>query len=185
MTKRLLLREDRGGSSVSSIEEARRTRSVETLTRAHRPYLQALARKLCRGHFDADDLVQEVLVKTMQAGIPEGADDRAWLSRVMHNLFIDWVRRRSTRREDELVDAPAPVADEGAWWQALTAIEVRAELAQLPEDQRITFELFAFEGKSYDEIAAALGIAKATVGTRILRARVKIRDLLIARCGRG
>ena len=185
MTKPTLLREDQTGSSVSSIEEARRTRTIDALTRAHHPYLAGLARKLCRGHFDADDLVQEVLVKTMQSPIPDGADERAWMSRVMHNLFIDWVRRRATRREDALTDVPAPIADDDAWWQALTADDVRAELAQLPEDQRVTFELFAFAGKSYDQIAAALGIAKATVGTRILRARAKLRDLLIARSRHG
>ncbi len=167
------------------MEDARKTREIEQLTRAHRPYLEGLARKLCRGHFDAEDLVQEVLVSTLRSPIPTGADERAWLSRVMHNKFIDWVRRRATRREEELVDAAAPVAEEEAWWLALTAEHIRAELAQLPDEQRVTFEMFAFDGKSYDEIAAALGIAKATVGTRVLRARTKLRDLLIARCRHG
>lgn len=181
MSKPPLLREDATEASVRSIEEARQNRKIEQLTRAHRPYLEALARKLCRGNFDADDLVQEVLVKTMQATLTDVADERAWMARTMHNLFIDWVRRRATRREDELIEAPAPVAEEEAWWQALTAAQVRDELAQLPAEQRLTFELFAFENKTYDEIAAKLGIAKATVGTRILRARAKLRDLLIAR----
>jgi RNA polymerase sigma-70 factor (ECF subfamily) len=49
----------------------------------------------------------------------------------------------------------------------------------------MTFELFAFEGRSYDDIAAALGIAKATVGTRILRARQKLRELLTMERGDG
>lgn len=117
----------------------------------------------------------------MQATLTDVADERAWMARTMHNLFIDWVRRRATRREDELVDAPAPLPDEEAWWQALTATQIRAQLALIPTEQRVTFELFAFDGKTYDEIAAKLGIAKATVGTRILRARAKLRELLIAR----
>lgn len=44
----------------------------------------------------------------------------------------------------------------------------------------MTFELFSFEGRSYDAIAADLGIAKATVGSRILRVRDKLRALLSA-----
>ena len=185
MPKTSLVREDSPEASVSSIEEARRKRQIEALSREHGAYLLALARKLCKGHFEPEDLVQDVFVKTMRTPIPDGADQRAWLARVTHNLFIDWIRRRNTRREDELTDAPAPVPEERAWWQALTADQVRATLAKLPEDQRVTFEMFAFQGKSYDEIAAALGIAKATVGTRILRARTKIRDLLIAERGDG
>ena len=39
--------------------------------------------------------------------------------------------------------------------------------------------MFAFDGKSYDEIAVAQGIAKATVGTRILSARLRIREILV------
>jgi RNA polymerase sigma-70 factor (ECF subfamily) len=188
MSKTSLVREDPPEASVSSIEEARRARHVEALSRAHGDFLRALARKLCRSHFDPDDLVQDVLVKTLRSPIPDGADERAWLARVMHNLFIDWIRRRNARREDALTEAvtPTPAApEEKTWWQALTIDEVRATLARLPEEQRVTFEMFAFEGKSYDEIAAALGIAKATVGTRILRARMKIRDLLIAERGDG
>jgi len=181
MSKPPLLREEATGTSVRSLDEARENRRIEQLTRAHRPYLQALARKLCRGNFDSDDLVQEVLVKTMQATLTDVADERAWMARTMHNLFIDWVRRRATRREDELFDAPAPIPEEEAWWQQLTTAKIREQLALIPTEQRVTFELFAFEGKTYDEIAAELGIAKATVGTRILRARAKLRELLIAR----
>ena len=58
-------------------------------------------------------------------------------------------------------------------------------LRACPEEQRITFELFAFHGKSYDEIAAKLKIAKNTVGTRIMRARSKLRELFTAERGDG
>ena len=67
------------------------------------------------------------------------------------------------------------------WWEELTACEVRAVLACVPDEQRITFEMFAFDGKSYDEIARQLHIAKATVGTRILRTRNRLRVLLTER----
>ena len=70
--------------------------------------------------------------------------------------------------------------DDRAWWESLTEESVRAQLQRLPVDQRRTFELFAFEGKTYDQIATQLGIAKATVGTRILRARLRIREVLVA-----
>ena len=181
-----VLREERQESSVVSLEDARRRKELEALSRAHGDYLRGLAHKLCRSQLDPDDLVQDVFERTLRSPIPPGANERAWLSRVMSNLFIDKLRRRNARREDPIEAEPAMVRPEpGAWWEALTAEDVRAQLARLPAEQRETFELFAFERKSYDDIAAALGIAKATVGTRILRARQKIRELLAKERGDG
>lgn len=192
MTKTPVLREDPPGASVESLDDARRRRRLAELTSLHRSYLEALARRLCRDQIDPEDLVQDLFEKTYRAAqpIPEGVNERAWLSRVLHNLFIDKVRQRNSRREDPLDDprAQAAATDDagpGAWWHTLTADEIRATLARLPEDQRVTFELFAFERRSYDDIAAALGIAKGTVGTRILRARQRLRELLTQERGDG
>jgi RNA polymerase sigma-70 factor (ECF subfamily) len=156
------------------------------LSRAHGSYLLGLARKLCRRHHDPDDLVQDTYVRAIASPIPDGANERAWLSRVMHNLFIDWIRRRDARREDELTDVPAATPTEAeAWWLSLTHDDVMRVVERLPEDQRTAFKMFTFDNKSYDEIAAAQGIAKATVGTRILRARVRIREILAEERGNG
>lgn len=159
-----------------SLDAARDKRRADELMRRHGDYLHG-----CRGHLDPEDLVQDVLEKAVRApdAIPPDANERAWLSRVLHNLFIDRVRRKHTRREEPIeADPPASEAEEHPWWQALTADDVRAALARIPAEQRETFELFAFDHLSYDQIAARQGIAKATVGTRILRARTKLRELL-------
>ena len=174
-----VLREEAAHPSVTSLDDVRHRKQVEALTRAHGDYLRGLARRLCRSQIDPDDLVQDVLEKAIRNPIPSDVNERAWLSRVMQNQFIDLIRRATTRREDALADeAPAAPVEREAWWLALTADDIRAQVAKLPDEQRATFALFAFEHRSYDEIAAELGIAKATVGTRILRARQKIRELL-------
>jgi len=179
------LREEATPASVESWDDARRRRKIGELTRLHRSYLEALARRMCRNQLDPDDLVQDVLEKTMRSlpSIPDGANERAWMSRILHNLFIDKLRRRAARREDPLEEPIEPPPEDRTWWQALTSEEIRTTLGRLPEDQRRTFELFAFEGRSYDDIARTLGIAKATVGTRILRARQKLRELLTVERG--
>lgn len=176
-----LVRDGCDEASVASLEGAQLRKRAEELSRRHGDYLRELARRLCRGHVDPEDLVQDVFEKTVRSpgAIPAGANERAWLSRVLHNLFIDRLRRKSARREEPMSGDPvAAQGDDAAWWESITADDIRAQLARLPDDQRITFELFAFHGKSYDEIAATLGIAKPTVGTRILRARLKLRALL-------
>ncbi|HEY5927577.1 MAG TPA: RNA polymerase sigma factor [Kofleriaceae bacterium] len=168
-----LLREDGLGASV--IEGGA---TIEDLSKAHGEYLRGLARRLCRDQYDPDDLVQDTLLRALSSPIPSGANVRAWLARVMQNRFIDYIRRRQARREDQLPELSTVTADEQLWWQSLSSDDVLRALERLPEDQRAAFRMFAFEGKSYTEIADAQRIAKATVGTRILRARLRIREIL-------
>lgn len=182
MSKTSLIREEAGGASVSSLEEARRRKAVDELLQVHRPYLEGLARKLCQTQLDPDDLVQDLYEKLMRGNQPpEGANYRAWLGRVLHNLFIDKIRRKQTLREEAL-EQPAVAAptsgDDETWWQRLTLDQIRAAVARLPEELRRTYELFELERKSYDEIAATMKIAKNTVGTRISRARERLRVML-------
>ena len=166
-------------ASILSLDDARKRKRLEELMREHGEFLRALARKLCRSQLEPEDLLQDLFERVLRTEMPSGANERAWVSRVMQNLMIDKLRRRAARREElgEAERAPAPPPEHRAWWETLTEQEVRAKLKMLPQDQRVTFELFAFEGKSYDEIAATLNIAKNTVGTRILRARTKLREL--------
>lgn len=181
MSKPSIAGEDPGGADVTSISDARDRRRLDELTRTHRTALLAVARKLCRGNFDADDLVQDVLVKAVDHfdRLPEGVNHIAWMTRVMHNLFIDQVRRRAARPTapiDDAVMTTAVVAPaEAAWWEALSASDVRAALPRLPNELRAAFELFAFDGLTYKQISARLGVPIATVGTRVLRARRRLR----------
>lgn len=167
---------------VVSLADARDRRRLDELTRAHHATLVAVARKLCRSSFDPDDLVQDVLLKTVAHfdRLPAGTNHVAWMTRVMHNLFIDQVRRSATRAaapiDENAMSAPLP--EERAWWEALGADDIRAALPELPEELRAAFELFAFEGLSYKDISERLGIPVATVGTRVLRARRRLRIVL-------
>lgn len=133
---------------------------------------------------DPEDLVQDVLEKLLRTPPPaEVIDERAWLGRMAKNRMIDVLRRRAARREVAAAPRAEPTAApaERTPWDVLDEADVRAELAALPAEQRQTFALFAFDGCSYTEIARRLAISKATVGTRILRARARLRALLAPR----
>jgi len=177
-------REDRWEKTVSSFDDAWRRRQVDELFRAHGDFLRRLAAQLCRATLDPDDLVQDVFERTMQhvhVLQPEG-DHRAWLARVMRNMFVDGLRRRAaTPAQDALEDdVPAPGPDSREWWEKLDAEDIRARMTELPDELRGAFELFVFEGCSYAEIASRLGIPKMTVGTRILRGRRRLKQLFVA-----
>ena len=172
------------GGRVLEIDKARVRQRFDRAVREHRPALLDLARKLCRTHVDPDDLVQDVLETTLQhiAELPEDTNLIAWMTRVLRNRFVDRCRRLRTRGiQIPIEDVPVaqPAVEGEAWWQRLGADDIRARLAQLPAEQRAAFELFAFDGASYQEIAERLAIPKATVGTRILRARVRLKELFV------
>jgi RNA polymerase sigma-70 factor (ECF subfamily) len=60
---------------------------------------------------------------------------------------------------------------------------VRRAIERLPDDVRETYRLFAIEGHDYAQIATLQHIPAATVGTRLYRARKRLRALLIAELG--
>lgn len=156
---------------------------IDQMYQAHARFLCSLAQLLCRSSCDSEDLVQETLERSMRHCHRLGAasNPRAWMVRVMRNLFIDQLRSRKARPAlVELDDeTPAPAAEPRAWWETLDSSDVCTGLDQLPDEQRQAIELFAFEGCSYAAIASRVGIAKLTVGTRILRARRRLRQILL------
>jgi RNA polymerase sigma-70 factor (ECF subfamily) len=162
---------------------------VEQVFRVHEVFLRRLAARLCRDNFDPDDLVQDMLERVMAHGDawPRVIDHRAWMARVLRNLFIDRLRRHTAAPKQATFhdEAPAPPPDAQPWWRGLGTDDIRALLGELSDDLRRPFELFAFHGCSYSEVAAQLGIPKVTAGTRILRARRRLKQLLLERHGHG
>lgn len=128
----------------------------------------------------AADLAQEAFVKLYTRGsFPD--EPEAWLITVAMNLFRNVKSKRARRRrlltvaraEAVLADPPPPPG------QAVVSTEsrerVRAAIDQLPERERSMLLLRA-EGYSYREIAAALALHEASVGTLLARAKRTFRE---------
>ncbi len=152
--------------------------------REHDAILRGLARRLCGSAADAGDLVQDTYERALRrrAQYVPGTNLQAWMCTILHHLFLDRCRARSrgpTQAPLEELPAPEPVAEPA--WAALTRDDVVAALGRLEPDFRRVYELHTLEGVPYQEIAAQLGIPKATVGTRLARARRKLRDILMPR----
>lgn len=161
----------------------------DAIALAHLPAMRARAVQLCRGHGDPDDIVQDALMRAFvaRAQMKEPARARGWLLTIVTNTFLDSLRRRRARPGEVAldVDPPMPEPDpqgETAWAE-LDLDDVRAAVSYLPDDVRDTYRMFALDGCDYTHIAQTLGVPKATVGTRILRARKRLRQLLLAQLG--
>jgi len=139
------------------------------------PRLRRYARALVGDAASADDLVQD----TVERGWAKlhswqgGSDMRAWLFSIMHNVYIDQVRRPSLLTESLGEEAPIHTTDNIS--SRLELRDMERVLRQLPNEQREVLLLVALEGMSYDEVSQALNVPKGTVMSRLSRAREKLR----------
>ena len=144
----------------------------------YKTHHDALVRLLYRRTGDrerAEDLAQEVFLKALEAPPQEA---KPWLFAVALNLARDEGRRnvRQARHlellKGESADAAAPAPDADIE-QHEQRMLVHSALDQLAEQDRAAL-LMKAEGLNYDEIAAALGLAKGSIGTTLARARRRL-----------
>jgi RNA polymerase sigma-70 factor (ECF subfamily) len=155
--------------------------------REHESALQGTALRLCGNPTDARDLVQDTLERGLRnlARYKPGTDGRAWLLTILHHIFIDRCRSRTRERradvsaEDVEERVAAPEAEAQPGWASISPEQLREALEKIPEEFRLVYQLHALEGRSYIEISERLGIPKATVGTRLIRARRRLKELLL------
>jgi RNA polymerase sigma-70 factor (ECF subfamily) len=152
------------------------------------PDLRRSARRLSRSVEDADDLVQETLLKVWSrlAMARAGASDAAPVADLRAYAFATLRNCARTRGQGvppsgttDKEAAPEDQSDARADPEAhLAATEAMAALEALPEDQRALLRLRAVEGLSYAEIAAETGLPMGTVTSRLSRGRRALRRAL-------
>lgn len=144
------------------------------------PALRAFARSFCRNPNDADDLVQETLVKAI-ANIDkyeEGTRLKSWLFTIMRNTF--YTRIRVAKREapgDADCVASQPIVLATQEW-TLRGQEVEAAIERLSPSHREVLILIGMHGVSYEEAAEICGCAIGTVKSRLNRARGAVLEML-------
>ena len=151
----------------------------------HGDFIYTVALRLTGNHHDAQDLVQEVLLRVQRglASFRPGSLE-AWLGRITTNAFLDDVRRRRRRPVTRLPDVVELVAP-GAPRDATEALardtlpdDVTVALQALPEDYRVAVVLCDVVGLRYEEIADELDVPVGTVRSRIHRGRAQLRRKL-------
>jgi RNA polymerase sigma-70 factor (ECF subfamily) len=144
------------------------------------PNLRAFAFSLCNHREQADDLVQETLLKAWSHfdSFQEGTNLRAWVFTILRNAFLSQVRKRRREVEDadgSLVDGLSVAPTQNGH---VDLADMRRALALLPPDQREALVLVSAAGMSYEEAAEIAQCAVGTVKSRVNRARTKLADLL-------
>jgi RNA polymerase sigma-70 factor, ECF subfamily len=147
------------------------------------PALERLARCLAPSGVDPRDLLQEAIERALRNlhRFQPGTNFYAWMRMIMHRLVMDDVRaRRRFQQVLPFLHAADDQDPEPEPWAEARLADVRAATEQLPEPLRCTFRLFVFERLTYLQISVREGIPLRTVGTRLIRARGRVRALLEA-----
>lgn len=150
------------------------------------PYLRRMARALTKNRADADDLAQNCLERAIvyQHQFESGTNLRGWLLTIMHNLFIDSVRRAKRGRDNAetaqtyLSGHYTPSNQD----HAIQLAELQDALKLLPVEQYTTLILITLEDMSYEEAARITKVPIGTVRSRLSRARSTIARYLTGDC---
>lgn len=157
--------------------------AFERLVERHMPMLHALAWRMLGDAGEAEDVVQESLVKLwVNAGgwQPSGGGLGAWLRRIATNACLDRLRRPGHLSDENLPER----ADDGPAADALIDAErrraaVQAAILALPDRQRAAIVLTYHEGVSNAEAASILGIGVKALESLLVRARQGLNQRLV------
>lgn len=142
------------------------------------PRLRRYACALLQDVSSADDLVQDCLERAWDKRDSwiEGSNLRAWLFTIMHNLFINGVRRNKLQQSYlELANNPSLSTDTE---QNFVLHDLESCLAKLKPEFREVVLLAGLECLSYKEISEVTGVPMGTVMSRLSRGREELRQLM-------
>lgn len=142
------------------------------------PALRRYALALTRHEANADDLVQEALLRghERRRSFRAGGNFRAWLMSVLHNAWIDSRRSDLARAAREAAFAESrPQVQPPDQEDAMRLSQVRAAFYRLNDEQREALTLVAIEGLTYAEAAAVADVPVGTLISRVARGRAALR----------
>jgi RNA polymerase sigma-70 factor (ECF subfamily) len=184
------------GSQTAAYAERQRKREFESLLTPMLDNLYGAAIRMTRNREDAEDLVQDTVLKAYRFfdRFQPGTNFKAWILRVMTNLYINQYHRVAKQGERvDLEDVEEFSIYAQLWHQAgcshpadpceqvlakLGEERICAAIDALAEEFRVVVTLADVQGLSYEEVARAVGIPVGTVKSRLFRGRHQVQKLL-------
>lgn len=144
------------------------------------PSLRAFARSLARNPAQADDLVQDTLVKALAnvERFEPGTNLRAWLFTILRNHYYSQLRKSKREVEDVEGRYAARLSSRPEQDGSVDLDDFKVAFAQLAPDHREVLTLVGASGCSYEEAAQICECAVGTIKSRVNRARKKLTELL-------
>lgn len=176
------------------IESKGKRKSFEAEALPHMDALYRTALRMTKNSNDAEDLVQETFVKAYRFWdkFETGSNCRAWLFKIMTNIFINDYRAKSRAPQsvdvddiddgylyNYLADSKSDQNPEEQLFAKLLDDDVKRAIEELPDDFRVVVVLSFLEGFSYQEIAEIADLQLGTVKSRLHRGRKLLQKQLL------
>lgn len=174
-------------AKTARLKESDYARQFETLLRPYMENAFRLAFRFCGNVDDAEDLVQDLLIKlyAKRIDLTEIEQVQPWLAKTMYRLYIDNYRKfkRSPMSYLDDEDVNLHTADEAVTPQTQTQRSqlqamIVAGLKKLSDEHRVLIILCDMEGYSIPEVQQILEIPDGTIKSRLHRARSKLREFI-------
>ena len=176
------------------VHTADRRAAFETEALPHMDALYRTALRMTKNANDAEDLVQETFVKAYRFWdrFESGSNCRAWLFKIMTNIFINDYRSKSrvptpvnvddiddSYLYNHLTETQTENNPEQQFLSSVLDDDVKHAIETLPDDFRVVTILSFLEGFSYQEIADIVGLQLGTVKSRLHRGRKLLQKQLL------
>ena len=135
---------------------------------------------------DALDIMHEGFIKVFRhiSKYEPGTSLPSWIRRIMINTAIDHYRKMARRRTEDIETAYAVKSNDPDVISQMSAKEIMKSLQLLTPAYRSVFNLYVIEGYSHKEVAEILQITESTSRSNLVKARSKLKKILLAQNGK-
>lgn len=169
MTETGSCREKRGES------KAAKAITPQELVRKYAQEVLGLCIAHTKNFHDSEDIMQDVFIKAISKldTVKDTSRIRAWLMQIARRMCIDYHRNRPAKVEHISENIKSPAGEKNKQTERL-----HEAISQLPEEYREPITLYYLNGQNCPSVAKTLEISQETVRTRLVRARLKLHEIL-------
>jgi RNA polymerase sigma factor (sigma-70 family) len=153
----------------------------ELIYKEYYPNMMAICLRYSNNKEDALDILHEGFIKVFRhiGKFKEGTSLSAWIKRIMVNTAIDFYRKNVRRRTEDLDKAYDVQSNDPDVFSQMSVKDILFCLQNLTPSYRAVFNLYVIEGYSHKEISEQLEISESTSRSNLVKARTKLKSLLI------
>ncbi len=146
------------------------------------PSMMALCMRYASNNDHALDILHESFIKVFRniEKYQTGTSITAWIRKIVINTAIDFYRRNVKHRAEDISVADTYASGDPDVFSNLGSEEILNALQRLPPTYRSVFNLHVIEGYSHAEISAMLQVNESTCRSNLVKARLKLRQILLA-----
>lgn len=159
---------------------ARERWAQRKLYEEHYGILMGVCLRYANNSDDAMDILHDGFIKIFRniGKYQPGTSLVAWMRRIVVNTAIDYYRKRARRRTEDISQAYGVQSNDPGAISLLTVEEILQKIQQLSPAYRAVFNLYVIEGYPHKEIADILGITESTSRSNLVKARIKLKEML-------